>query len=53
MNDFRDPIINFAMDRGIQPTAILYVNITPVGIEYAYIEDEKTISVKEPVKWDF
>jgi hypothetical protein len=54
MNDFRDPLINFAMDRGIQPRAILYVKLTPVDIEYAYIEDDKTICVKkEPVQWDF
>lgn len=53
MNDFRDPVINFAMDRGIQPGNILYVNLTPDGVEYSYIEDGKTISVKEPVKWDF
>jgi hypothetical protein len=53
MNDFRDPLINFAMDRGIQPTAILYVNLTPEFIEYSYVEDNKTFIVKESVKWDF
>jgi len=53
MNDFRDPLINFAINRGIQPTQIIYVNLTPLTIEYAYIENNKTISVKESVKWDF
>ena len=53
MNDFRDSLINFAMDRGIQPTNMIYVNLSPVGIEYSYVEDDKTITVKEFVKWDF
>lgn len=53
MNDFRDPLINFAMDRGIQPTAILYLKLTPEIIEYSYLQDGKLSTVKEPVKWDF
>jgi hypothetical protein len=50
MNDF---IIHFCIDRAFQPKTLLYINLMPDYVEYAYMDGKKTISVKEPVKWDF
>jgi len=45
----KDFIVNFCIDRAFQPKTLLFIKITPDHVEYAYMDGEKTISVKEPV----
>jgi hypothetical protein len=45
----KDFIINFCMDRGFQPKDLALLTLTPIYVEYSYIDGEKTITVKEPL----
>jgi hypothetical protein len=37
------------MDRGFQPKDLVILILTPVAVEYSYLDGKKTITVKEPL----
>jgi hypothetical protein len=45
----KDFLINFCMDRGFQPKDLMTLTITPVWIEYSYLNGDSTITIKEPL----
>ena len=49
----KDFIINFCLDKGFQPINLISAYFTQDIIEYAYMDGEKIITVKEIIKWGF